>query len=127
MRLISTILCKEGDLGFHGNMFGGKLMYIIDEVAAAMACRVANSPRMVTVLVEKLEFRKPVKSGQLIEIWGTVKKMGRSSVTLNIECRKHNLRTDKQEIVVNTDFKFVKVDEYGDSVPISSRIREKYP
>ena len=126
MQLISTKMCKEGDLGYHDNLFGGHMMSWLDEAGASMASRICNSPRVVTVLVAKMEFRRPVKSGQLIEIWGKVKKVGRSSITLNIEARRHNVRTDSQEIVVNTDMKFVRIDEYGNPVPISERVKKKY-
>lgn len=126
MKLISTKMCKEGDLGYHDNLFGGHMMSWLDEAGASMASRICNSPRVVTVLVEKMEFRRPVKAGQLIEIWGKVRKVGRSSITLNIEARRHNVRTDSQEIVVNTDMKFVRIDEYGNPVPISERVKKKY-
>ncbi len=126
MKLISTKMCKEGDLGYHDNLFGGHMMSWLDEAGATMASRTCNSPRVVTVLVEKMEFKRPVKSGQLIEIWGAVRKVGRTSITLNIEARRHNVRTDEQEIVVNTNMKFVRIDEYGNPVPISERVKRKY-
>ena len=49
MQLISTHLVKKGDLGFHGNLFGGKCLSWIDAGAAAFAMEVCDNPRMVPV------------------------------------------------------------------------------
>jgi acyl-CoA thioesterase YciA len=82
MELISTHPIKKSDLGFHGNLFGGKLLAWMDAAAAAYAMQVADSPRMVTVLIEQCVFKKPAKEGQLIKVYGEVKTIGTTSVTL---------------------------------------------
>jgi acyl-CoA thioesterase YciA len=65
MELISTHPIKKSDLGFHGNLFGGKLLAWMDAAAAAYSMQVADSPRMVTVLIEQCVFEKPAKEGQI--------------------------------------------------------------
>ena len=48
MQLISTHPIKKSDLGFHANLFGGKLLAWLDAAGASMAMDVCDTPRMVT-------------------------------------------------------------------------------
>ena len=126
MELISTHPIKKSDLGFHGNLFGGKLLAWMDAAAAAYAMQVADSPRMVTVLIEQCLFKKPAKEGQLIKVYGRVLSIGNTSVTLYMEARSHNVYSGTQSTILSTNMKFVRIDENGDAIPISDRVREKY-
>ena len=126
MELISTHPIKKSDLGFHGNLFGGKLLAWMDAAAAAFAMQVADSPRMVTVLIEQCLFKKPAKEGQLIKVYGRVVFIGNTSVTLYMEARSHNVYSGTQSIILSTNMKFVRIDENGDAIPISDRVREKF-
>ena len=127
MELISTHPIKKSDLGFHGNLFGGKLLAWMDAAAAAYSMQVADSPRMVTVLIEQCVFEKPAKEGQLIKVYGKVVKIGNSSVTLYMEARSHNVYSGTQSTILSTNMKFVRIDENGDPIPISDKVKQKYP
>jgi acyl-CoA hydrolase len=61
MDLVNTHPIKKSDLGFHGNLFGGKLMAWIDASAAAYAMEVCHNRRMVTICIDKCVFKKPAK------------------------------------------------------------------
>jgi acyl-CoA hydrolase len=74
MDLISTHAIKKSDLGFHGNLFGGKLLSWLDASAAAYAMQMCDTPRMVTVSIDKCEFKKPGREGQLLKILCCSKK-----------------------------------------------------
>lgn len=126
MELISTHPVKRSDLGFHGNLFGGKLLAWVDAAGAAFASQVCDTPRMVTVLIEKCVFEKPAKEGHLLKIYGAVNTIGNSSVTLNVEARSHNVYDGRQAIILSTQIKFVRIDEQGEAIPISGRVKEKY-
>tara|TARA_B110000881_G_scaffold214173_1_gene226171 strand:- start:425 stop:841 length:417 start_codon:yes stop_codon:yes gene_type:complete len=126
MELISTHPVKRSDLGFHGNLFGGKLLAWVDAAGAAFASQVCDTPRMVTVLIEKCVFEKPAKEGHLLKIYGAVNNIGNSSVTLNVEARSHNVYDGRQAIILSTQIKFVRIDEQGEAIPISGRVKEKY-
>jgi len=126
MELISTHPVKKSDLGFHGNLFGGKLLSWTDAAGAAYATQVCDTPRMVTVLIEKCVFEKPAKEGHLLKIYGGVNNIGNSSVTLNVEARSHNVYDGRQAIILSTQIKFVRIDEQGEAIPISGRVKEKY-
>ena len=69
-KLISTHPIKKSDLGFHGNLFGGTMMSYLDESAAAYACQLCDTPRMVTVKIEEVVFKLPVKVGNILKIYG---------------------------------------------------------
>ena len=126
MELLSTFICKNSELGVHGNMFGGKMLSFIDESAAAYAAQLCDTPRMVTIKIEELLFKSPVRLGNLLKIYGNVLKFGKTSLTLYIEVRKHNVHTGLQDVVTHTNITFVKIDEDGTPIPISDRVKIRY-
>ena len=126
MQLISTHPIKKSDLGFHANLFGGKLLSWLDASAAAYAMEVCDTPRMVTVKIDECVFKKPAKEGQMIKMYGSVAEIGTTSITLYMEARSHNVYSGKQSIILSTNIKFVRIDENNDPIPISERVRNKF-
>ena len=126
MNLITTHPVKKSDLGFHANLFGGKLLAWLDAAGAAYAMEVCDTPRMVTVMIDKCIFKKPAKEGQLIKIYGDVVHIGNSSMTIYMEARAHNVYSGQQSVILSTNIKFVRIDENNEPVPISERVRSKY-
>lgn len=126
MELITTYICKEFDIGVHNNMFGGRMMALIDDAAGAYAAQLCDTPRMVTIKFDELVFKKPVKVGSILKVYGNVTRFGSSSVELYMEIRKHNVYTAEQEIVTHTNVKFVRIDEEGNAIPISERVKLRY-
>ena len=125
MELLNTHPVKKSDLGFHGNLFGGKLLAWLDASAAAFAAQFCDTPRMVTISIDKCVFKKPAKEGQLLKIYGDVEKIGTTSITLKLEARSHNVYNGIQTVILSTNIAFVRVDEQGDAIPISDRVRKK--
>ncbi len=125
MELITTHPIKKSDLGFHGNLFGGKLLAWIDAAGAAYAAQVCDTPRMVTIAIDKCIFKKPAREGQMLKIYGSVAEIGTTSITLNLEARAHSVYTGQQSIVLSTNIKFVRIDEDGNPIPLADRIKEK--
>tara|TARA_Y100000385_G_C12651629_1_gene449765 strand:+ start:95 stop:496 length:402 start_codon:yes stop_codon:yes gene_type:complete len=126
LELISTHPIKKSDLGFHANLFGGKLLSWLDAAAAAYAMQVCDTPRMVTVKIDECIFKKAAKEGQMIKIYGGVGTIGTTSITLYMEARSHNVYSGKQNIILSTNIKFVRIDENNDSIPISERVKNKF-
>ena len=126
MQLISTHPIKKSDLGFHANLFGGKLLAWLDAGAAAYAMEACDTPRMVTVMIDKCVFKKSAKEGQMIKMYGKVKEIGTTSITLYMEARSHNVYSGKQSIILSTNIKFVRIDENNDPIPISERVKQKF-
>ncbi len=125
MELLNTHPIKKSDLGFHGNLFGGKLLAWIDAAAAGYAMQLCDTPRMVTISIDKCFFEKPAKEGQLVKIYGVPNKVGSSSITIYMECRAHNVYTGEQRVVLRTHIKFVRIDEDGNPIPISDRAKNR--
>jgi acyl-CoA thioesterase YciA len=125
MELISSHPIKKSDLGFHGNLFGGSLLKWIDSAAAGYSMQLCDTPRMVTVSIDKCNFEKPAKENQLLKIYGYPSKIGNTSITIYMEARSHNVYTGKQELVLKTNITFVRIDDTGSPIPISERVKNK--
>jgi len=126
MELISTHPIKESDLGFNRTLFGGKLLYWLDGDAVAYAMQYCDTPKMVTVSIDKCIFQKPGRPGHLIKIYGEVVELGNTSLTMNMEARRHNVYNGSQQTILSTNIKFVKVDEDGTPIPISQKVKDKF-
>jgi acyl-CoA thioesterase YciA len=126
MDLINTHPIKKSDLGFHGNLFGGKLMAWIDAAAAAYAMEVCHNRRMVTVCIDKCIFKKPAKEGMLLKIYAGVESVGNTSINLYVEARSFNVYTHEEETVLSTNITFVRIDEDGTAIPISDKVKERF-
>lgn len=101
-------------------------MSLIDDSAASYAAQICDTPRIVTIKIDELLFKSPVKVGSLLKIYGRVEKFGTTSVKLYIEVRKHNVHTGKQEAVTQTFITFVRIDGDGKSIPIHEHVKNRY-
>jgi acyl-CoA thioesterase YciA len=126
MELITTYICKKGDIGVHDNMFGGTIMSLIDDAAAAYVAQICDTQRVVTLKIDELVFKKPVKVGAILKIYGSVVEFGNTSVTVEIDVRKHNVYTGAQETVTHTKIVFVRIDDEGKSLPIHQFVKDRY-
>lgn len=126
MELITTYICKKSDIGVHDNMFGGTLMSLIDDSAASYAAQICDTPRIVTIKIDELLFKSPVKVGSLLKVYGRVEKFGTTSIKLYVEVRKHNVHTGKQEAVTQTFITFVRIDGDGKAIPIHEHVKVRY-
>ena len=125
MRLLSQRLCMAKDIGVHGNLFGGILLAWLDESAVTFACDICQTGNMVTLKIDELVFKEPVKVGHQIMIYGELKNVGNTSVVLYIEARRKNVHTMEERVVCSTKFVFVRIDNNGESIPLDSQIKDK--
>lgn len=125
MQFLNSHPIKKSDLGFHGNLFGGKLLAWIDAAAAGFAMQLCDTPRMVTVSIDKCNFEKPARESQLLKIYGKPHKVGNTSVSLYMEARAHNVYTGVQSVVLKTNITFVHIDEEGNPIPIGEKGRRR--
>ena len=98
----------------------------LDEAGAALAAQIINTPRVVTVMLDRVEFHRPVKTGNRIKIYGEVKEFGTTSITLHLEAKKESPYTAQKKTVCSTNMKFVRIDSDGEPVPISERCKKAY-
>lgn len=125
MEILNTHPIKKSDLGFHGNLFGGKLLAWIDASAAGYAMQLCDTPRMVTVSIDQCNFEKPVKESQLLKIYAKPTKVGTTSVTIYMEARAHNVYTGKQDLVLKTNITFVQIDEGANPIPLGEKSKKR--
>ena len=125
MEIISTHVCKGQNIGVHGNLFGGVMLSWLDEAAAVFCAQVCGTPRMVTKCISEVIFNKPVRPGQIIKIYGDVKKIGSSSITVSLEARRHSVVNGSQKVVCNVEMTFVRIDGDGEPVPILN-VKKQY-
>tara|TARA_Y100000034_G_scaffold133284_1_gene198337 strand:- start:42 stop:437 length:396 start_codon:yes stop_codon:yes gene_type:complete len=118
-------MCKVNDVGYHGTLFGGFMLSWLDEAAVAYASQICETPRMVTVSMDKVEFLKPVRPGQIIKVYGEVMSFGETSCLLKIEARRHSTYNQSEKVVCQTNMKFVRLDGDGEPVPISQHVKDK--
>lgn len=126
MELITTTIMKKSDEGVHGNIFGGVLLSLIDDAAASYVSQICDTQRVVTLKIDELVFKKPVKVGSILKIYGGVVQFGNTSVTISIDVRKHNVYTGAQETVTHTKMVFVRIDDDGNPRPFHSHIKTRY-
>ena len=125
MEQLNTHPIKKSDLGFHGNLFGGKLLSWIDASAAGYAMQICDTPRMVTVSIDQCNFEKPAKESQLLKIYGYPSKVGNTSMTLYMEARAHNVYTGKQDLILKTNSTIVQIDEGGNPIPLGEKAKRR--
>jgi acyl-CoA thioesterase YciA len=126
MEIITTKTILASDIGVNENLFGGIMLSELDKAGAAYASQLCDSPKLVTKKFEEVVFEKAVKIGNLIKIYGEVVRFGNTSITLKLEARKHNVETGKQQLVCSTVVVFVKINDDGEPVPISDRVKVRY-
>ena len=125
MQLISTHYVMAKQVGYHGNLFGGIMLSWIDEAGAAFACQIADTGRMVTKYMSEVNFERAVRPGQLIKIYGKCLNIGNTSVTIEIEARRHSIYNGTQKSVCKCSMVFVRIDGDGEPVPIAPHIHAK--
>jgi acyl-CoA thioesterase YciA len=126
MDLLSTHPVKKLDLGFHGNLFGGKLLSWIDAAVAAYAMEKCRSQNMITVAMDKFVFKKPAKEKNLVKIYADVLKIGNTSATFKVEARAYNVFRGDEVTLLETSMTFVRVDDEGAPISISQTVKDKY-
>jgi len=106
------------DTNKHGSIFGGIILSHIDLAAAIESRKTTGSKNIVTVAMDKVVFHKPVFVGDVVSFYTKTKKVGRTSVT--IEVRVEATRAEDQETVRVTEAEvvFVAVDADWNPVPV---------
>lgn len=123
MELISTKICKTSDIGVNDNLFGGSLVSWMDETGGSFAATKCCTPNMITLKINEVIFKKPVKVKQHLKIYGKILGVGKSSLKILVEARKFNFEEGSEELVCSTEMLFVRVNEKGEAIPIDEQVR----
>ena len=81
---------------------------------------------MVTLKLSEVIFKKPVRPGHLIKIYGEVVSVGNTSIVIKLEARRHSPYNGTQKSVCETEITYLRVDGDGDAIPISEKVKLKY-
>ncbi len=116
---IRTVMMPR-DTNPQGSIFGGVILSFIDQAAWIEALRQANR-RYVTVAINTVEFKQPVLVGDILSLWATTKKIGRTSITVHVDVRANRPATSQDDIAVTSaDVVMVAVDEAGKPVEVGT-------
>ena len=81
------------DANFHGDIFGGWIMSQVDLAGSIPASRRARG-RVATVAVNSFVFREPVLVGDLVSFYAEISRVGRTSITIDVEVYAQRNPTD---------------------------------
>jgi len=81
---------------------------------------------MVTLKMAECVFKKPVRPGHLIKIYGKALTVGNTSMVIKLEARRHSPYNGTQKTVCETEITYLRVDGDGDAIPISDKVKKKY-
>ncbi|UCJ08072.1 acyl-CoA thioesterase [Chitinophaga pendula] len=94
----------------YDTLFGGTAMHMMDEVAFITATRFSRM-RMVTVSTDRIDFKKPIPHGTIVELVGTVSHVGKTSLKVEVEVFVEQMYSSKREKAITGSFIFVAIDE----------------
>ncbi len=95
-----------------GTIFGGVILSQIDLAAAVEAHR-SFPGRLVTVAMDKVDFKAPVFVGDLVSFSTETERIGRSSIKILVEVWSEDLAHDESRKVTEATFVFVAIDDRG--------------
>jgi uncharacterized protein (TIGR00369 family) len=108
-----------------GHVHGGWIMKLVDE-AGALACMRHAQQRVVTVAVDQLTFRQPIKIGDLVVLRAEVSYVGRTSMEAEIHVEAENPITGIRTHTNTAYLVYVALDESGKPVPVPPLIAEDH-
>ena len=122
---VLRIVPMPADTNAHGTIFGGWVMSQVDIAGSVAAYERAAGP-VVTVAVNSFVFREPVFVGDLVSFYARVLKVGRTSVTVDVEVFAERGLHGRHEAVKVTEAQltYVAIDERRAPRPVPDGIQE---
>ena len=118
-QLALRVMTMPKDTNQYGTIFGGVMLSIIDQAGFAEARRHGRH-RWVTVAIDRVEFKQPVHLGDIVECWTSVERLGRTSVTLNVDVLAQRYDSGLTVQVTTARLTMVSVDANGVAIPHAS-------
>jgi acyl-CoA hydrolase len=98
------------DANILGNILGGKVMHLVDICAATAAVRHCRRP-VVTASIDYLEFRHPIKVGEMIIVKAALNRAFKTSMEIGAKVWSENLLTGARQHTSSAYLTFVALDE----------------
>ena len=100
-----------------GNVHGGWIMKLVDE-AGALTCMRHAQRKVVTVTIDSMDFRQPIRIGDLVILHAEVAYTGRTSMEASVEVHAENPITGEQTHTNNAYLVYVALDDSGRPTPV---------
>ena len=114
-----TVLMTPDMANFSGNVHGGAILKLLDQVAFTCASRYAQT-YVVTLSVDRVVFREPIYIGELVTFLAAVNYTGRSSMEVGIRVTTENITEHTIRHTNSCYFTMVAIDEERRPVPVPS-------
>jgi acyl-CoA thioesterase YciA len=112
------VILLPRDTNAQGSIFGGVILSHID-LAGVTEARKHAAKRFVTVAMKEVIFRKPVYVGDTVSFFTSTKKLGTTSVTIQVQVEAQRWTNPSElAVVTEAEITFVAVNEKGEPVPI---------
>jgi acyl-CoA thioesterase YciA len=117
-QLVLRVMPMPADANGNGDIFGGWIMAQVDLAGAVLPARIAKG-RIATVAVNQFVFKQPVSIGDLLSFYAKVERIGRTSVTVNVEVYAERNPADLHVVkVTEANLTYVAIDRDGKPRPI---------
>jgi acyl-CoA hydrolase len=116
-QLSMTVLMTPDMANFSGNVHGGSILKLLDQVAYACASRYAQR-YVVTVSVDQVSFREPIHVGELVTFLASVNHTGNSSMEVGIKVMAENIRTQQMRHANSCFLTMVALGDDGRPAPV---------
>jgi uncharacterized protein (TIGR00369 family) len=116
-QLTMTVLMTPDTANFAGNVHGGTILKLLDEVAYSCASRYAAC-YVVTLNVDNVTFLEPIYVGELVTFLASVNATGRTSMEIGIRVIAENIRSQATRHVNSCFFTMVAVDDNRKPMPV---------
>ena len=100
-----------------GTLYGGTALKWMDEVAFLTATRFARC-QVVTVSMDRVDFKVPIPQGSIVELVGEVTRVGNTSVTVRVQIMLENSRSGDQKLAIEGHLAMVAVDDAMDPIAV---------
>jgi len=110
--LTIRVVAMPADTNANGDIFGGWVLSRMDQAGGIAGVDRAQG-RVVTVAIEAMTFVKPVRVGDVLCVYTSVRSVGRTSMKIHVEAWARRFRTDVREKVTVGTFTFVAIDDEG--------------
>ena len=119
--LTVRISAMPADTNANGDIFGGWVLSRMDQAGGIAGVERARG-RVVTVALDAMQFIRPVRVGDVLEVFTYVESIGRTSMKIHVEAWARRFQTHIQEKVTDAIFTFVAIDEAGRPRPIPKEV-----
>ncbi|HWI84243.1 acyl-CoA thioesterase [Ramlibacter sp.] len=116
--LVLKVIPLPADSNANGDIFGGWVMAQVDLAGSVLPARHAKG-RMATVAVKEFVFKQPVRVGDILSFFAEVTRIGRTSVTVDVEVWAERFHTQGRFVkVTEAILTYVAIDEHGRPRPL---------